>query len=190
MKFRWEAGSAEDGLDLIREFACDVVLLDLNLPGRSGLWCLAQLGELRPELPVLILSMHTQRSIVGDTVRAGARGFVAKAAHGDELLAGVRALAAGGSYFDARAAGVVLALARGDVMTETGLSPREDQVLRLVCEGLSNQLIAERMSLSVSSIKIHLRTLFEHFGATDRASLVSAYETRARLSPTQLSDLR
>lgn len=183
-----EAGSAEDGLELLRETACDVVVLDLNLPGRSGLWCTSQIGELYPELPVLILSMHTQRSIIGDAVRAGARGFVAKSAHADELLAGVRALAGGGSYFDARAAGAVLALARGEATTEAGLSPRESQVLRLVCQGLSNHVIADQMSLSVSSIKNLLRVLFTHFGVADRTSLVSACETRTRLLSTQLPE--
>ncbi len=183
-----EAGSAEEGLELLRELVCDVVLLDLNLPGRSGLWCTSQIGELHPGLPVLILSMHTQRSIVGDAVKAGARGFVAKSAHSDELMAGVRALAAGGSYFDARAAGAVLAMARGEETTESGLSPREDQVLRLVCQGLSNHLIAEQMNLSVSSIKIHLRALFSHFGVSDRTSLVTAFEARARLLPTRLPE--
>lgn len=180
-----EADSAELGLKLLEETACDVVILDLNLPNESGSWCAERISELHPGLPILILSMHAQRSVVVDLVRAGARGFVSKASDLNELITGVRALAAGGSFFDSRAAGAVLDCVRGHSGTDSGLSVREEQILRMVCQGKSNHVIAERMSLSVSSIKNHLRALFVRFEATDRASLVNAYETLSRYRPQQ-----
>lgn len=130
--------------------------------------------------------MHTQRSVVLDAVRAGVRGFVSKSADARELVAGVRAVVSGGCFFDARAAGGVLAMLRGENLNELGLSGREDQILSLVCHGYSNQQIAEKMCLSVSSIKNHLRGLFERFGVSDRTSLVTAYEARNRLKPEDL----
>ena len=175
-----EAGSAEEGLELLGTTKCQVVILDLSLPGQNGLWCAARVRELYPQLPVLILSLHTQRSVVLDGVKAGARGFVAKSAPADELLAAVRTLAAGGSYFDANTTPAVLALMRGEETNETGLSTREDQILRLVCQGLSNQLIAQQMNLSLSSIKNHIRQLFTRFGVSDRSALVSACQSRFR----------
>lgn len=176
-----EATSAEEGIELLsRVTACDVVVLDLNLPGESGLWCLDKILERNPALPVLILSMHAQRSVVMDMLRTGARGFVAKSSDVNELVLGVRALAAGGCYFDSRSASSVLDFVRGQDRDESGLTPREEHIVRMVCQGMSNQLIAERLCLSVSSIKNHLRTLFERFGVSDRTALVTAYEAQSR----------
>lgn len=175
-----EAGSAEEGLELLRTTVCDLVIMDLNLPGQSGTLCTERIRELYPSLPVLILSLHTQRSVVLDALRAGARGFVAKGSSVEELRAAVKTLAAGGSYFDAFSAPSVLALIRGELSNEMGLSLREDQILRLVCQGKSNQDIAEAMSLSLSSIKIHLRELFSRFEVSDRRALVSVCQGRFR----------
>ncbi len=186
IKVAGEAGTAEEGLELLRDTPCDLVVLDLNLPGQNGLWCAARLRELYPTLPILILSMHTQRSVVLDAVRAGAWGFVAKSAHANHLTAAVKALAAGGSYFDAQAAPAVLAVVRGEERTESGLSLREDQILRSVCQGLSNQEIAESMNLSLSSIKSLVRQLFIRFGVSDRTALVNACKSSFRQDALRL----
>lgn len=172
-----EAATAAEAVDRVREAAWDLVILDLGLPDRGGLECLVDLRILRPDLRVLVLSMHVEESVVLGALRAGARGYVVKSASGEELLAAARAVAGGGTYVHGRVAAPVLRELQGSPpppgITEAPvLGERQRALLRGLVRGRSNREIAEEMNLSVSSVKAGLRELFSRFGVTDRTRLV------------------
>lgn len=179
-----EAGSAEEALQLLGVHSCDLLILDLNLPKRSGLWFTTHVRECYPKLPILILSVHTDETVVLEVVRSGANGFVAKSATRAELLCAVQALGDGGSYFDARVSAAILASVGRDSGPDRDFSPRDRQILAFLQEGLSNQAMAERLHLSLSSVKNGVRRLFAHYGVKDRTALLRAIEGGVTLDPT------
>lgn len=174
-----EAVTSAEALDVLDRCDCGLVVLDLNLEGEDGLSAARRIRERHPELPILVLTMHGEASRVQAALAAGVRGYVLKSAARDELLAAVRCVHAGGFYVDPRVAHQVVGSFASPAPPGPRLTERTREVLALVAEGLSNQEIADRMHLSLSSVKLHLRELFELFGVNDRVSLaVTALEKR------------
>ena len=157
----------------------DVVLLDLALPGMTGIEAIARLARTMPALPVVVFSAHDDEDAILSAVRAGARGYVVKGAPGAEIVRAIRDVSAGGSYFHGPAAAVVAAEVRRPRAAD-GLTPREREVIRLVGDGLSNKQIAGRLGITERTAKFHVRQIMSKLGADNRAQAV-ALATRKRL---------
>jgi len=171
-----EAASASEGLDAIVKIPCDVVLLDIHLPDRNGLDALDDIHAAKPDLPVVILTMSAEPEYVEDAVRKGAAGYLVKNAPQSELIRAVRAAAAGDAYIQAEVTRPLLARFARDVRAPgaaPALSPREQQVVSLLAEGLANKQIAHQLDISETTIKGYLRDVYDKLGANDRAQAVA-----------------
>lgn len=169
-----EASNGPDALRLAREQEWDVVVLDLSLGGRSGLEVLKALKQIRPTLPVLILSMHSEDRYARRAFKAGASGYVTKDSSGAELATAVSKVAAGRKYVtSALAESLVTDLKRGSdrPLYET-LSDREFEVMRLIASGKSGNEIAEMLSLSYKTISTYRTRLLEKMGMKTSAELI------------------
>jgi len=160
-----EAGTAADAVRLARLHKPDVILLDVVMPGGSGLDAIPEIREAAPEAKIVALSMQYDPSYVRQAFAAGASGYVLKEAADDELLAAVHEVAAGGNYVDPQL-GARLAAA------EDPLSDREREVLRLLALGHTNQEIASQLYLSVRTAETHRARIMQKLGLETRAELV------------------
>lgn len=152
-----EAASTQEAFDLVWKQEWDLVLLDITMPGRSGLDLLKDLKHHRPHLPVLILSVHPEEQYALRVLKAGAAGYLNKESAVEELVAAVKRVLAGGRYVSA-ALGEALATsvnASADRAAHENLSDREFEVLRLIASGKTVSEISVQLSLSVKTISTY-----------------------------------
>lgn len=169
--------TAADGEAAVREATLcrpDVVLMDLNLPGTSGLEATRRIAKASPGSVVLVLSMLDDDESVLAAMRAGARGYVLKGAGQEELLAAIRSVAAGGAVFGAAVAGRMLAAldAPPPAPAFPGLTEREAQVLSLMAEGRDNREIAAELQVSAKTVANHVSHILTKLQARDRVDAV------------------
>jgi DNA-binding NarL/FixJ family response regulator len=167
-----EAASAAEALELAADVKPDVALMDIRMPGGSGIEVTRQLADVSPETRVVMLTVSTDEADFLESVRAGARGFLAKDASIEEIGAGVRAAADGGSVLSTGIAADLLDRIRrasAEPGSErTRLSAREAEVLRLITEGRSNTEIAAALEISEQTVKNHVSALLEKLGVENR----------------------
>jgi DNA-binding NarL/FixJ family response regulator len=166
-----QAGTAADAVAMARELTPDIVLLDVTLPGGSGLDCLPELLTASPGVKVLMLSMHEDPSYVRAALSAGAAGYVLKDAAYEELVDAIRKVASGQPYV-APALGAKLAVA-AEPETDDDLSEREREVLELLARGYTNQEIASRLYVSVRTVESHRAHILNKLRLSTRADLVN-----------------
>jgi two-component system invasion response regulator UvrY len=169
-----EAASGEEAM-LLADTACwDVVILDISLPGKSGLDALKELRRTRPALPVLVLSMYPEEQFGVRVLRAGAAGYVAKRSAAADLIAAVRNVLAGRRYVSPglaeRLAGEI-GLAPGRAPHEL-LSDREFQVFKLIASGKTVTASAEELGLSVPTVSTYRTRILEKMGMSDNFDLI------------------
>ncbi|HXW07744.1 MAG TPA: response regulator transcription factor [Vicinamibacterales bacterium] len=163
-----EASSGDEAVRLVDELKPDVIVMDAAMPNMSGLAATREIRARVPEAAVLILSMHSEETLVRQAVQAGARGYILKNAVNLDLPAAVKRVAAGETVLDPA---VVPATApHGE--RHRGLTPRELQVLQLICDGLSNRAIAARLDLSVNTVAVHRANIMNTLGVHKTAELV------------------
>jgi DNA-binding NarL/FixJ family response regulator len=183
-------GTAADGADAVRvarEQTPDVILMDVRMPGMDGIEATRLLTHSGPHTPrVLILTTFDLDEYVYDAIRAGASGFLLKDVTPERLFDAVRVIAAGDALLapaiTRRLIGEFAALHRdpppGPGTALAALTPRENEVLRLVAEGLSNPEIAARLTVSEETVKTHVSRVLTKLGIRDRTqAVVLAYET-------------
>lgn len=166
-------GECADGASAIteaRRLAPDVVLMDLSLPGASGVEATRAIKEASPPTRVLVLSMHATGDYVRPAVRAGASGYLVKGAGLADVVAAIRAVARGDGFFSPQAARSLLP--KGAAPEHPELTEREREVLGLVAEGLSSAEIARDLSISVKTVEAHRSRLMEKLDVTNAAALV------------------
>jgi DNA-binding NarL/FixJ family response regulator len=162
------AANGAEAVELAERVRPDVVLMDLSMPVLNGIEATRQIVEANDgQVSVVVLTSFSGRQEIIEALDAGASGYLLKDAEPQELLGGVRAAARGDAPLAPRAAREVLS-ARSEERPDAGLSPREQDVLRLVAEGLPNKLIARRLSISEKTVKAHLTSIFQQIGVTDR----------------------
>jgi two-component system invasion response regulator UvrY len=168
-----EASTAQEALDLVREQDWDVVVLDLSLGGRSGLEVLRELKQIRPKLPVLILSMHSEAQFARRAFKAGAAGYITKDSPRAELVKAISKVIEGGRYVSpALAEELVIDLERGtDRPPHEALSNREFEVMRLIASGKTVGEIAVLLSLSDKTISTYRARILEKMGMKTNAEL-------------------
>ncbi len=168
-----EAETAAEAVAAARAGDWDLLVLDISLPGRSGLDVLKDVKSARPKLPVLILSMHPEEQFAVRALRAGAAGYLTKETAPEELLAAVRKVLRGGRYVSASLAERLASEIGGESGKEPHemLSDREFQVLRLIASGLTLTAIAEKLSISVQTVSTYRSRLLEKMGMATNADL-------------------
>ena len=181
------AGTAEQALAAIRETAPDVVLMDINLPGASGVEATRRAAQIAPAAAVLVITMVDDDDTVFAALAAGARGYVLKGASADEIAAALRTVAAGGATFGAGVASRLLARTPGRLPGPASqprpddLTTREREVLDLLAEGANNQQIARSLSISLKTVQNHVSRILDKLQAADRTQAA----LRARGIPPQ-----
>ena len=169
-----EAGNARDAVFRARALKPDVILLDVVMPGESGIEVLPMLLKESPDTRVLVLSMQDDPSYVREAFAAGASGYVLKEAADEEVVSAVREIAGGGSYVHpALGARMVAAEAQERAAAEADpLSEREREVLRLLALGHTNQEIADQLYISVRTAESHRAHIMQKLRLATRAELV------------------
>ena len=169
-----EAGNAKDAVFRTRALKPDVILLDVVMPGESGIDVLPKLLQESPESKVLVLSMQDDPSYVREAFAAGASGYVLKEAADEEVVSAVRDIATGGSYVHPTlGARMIAAEAQERAAAEADpLSEREREVLRLLALGHTNQEIAEQLYISVRTAESHRAHIMQKLRLATRAELV------------------
>ncbi len=154
-----EAESAGTGLDAALNLLPDLVLSDVSLPGKSGLEMIKDIHAAEPRLPVLVLSMHDEKSYAERALQAGSRGYIMKNASGDIILKAIRSVLAGQVYVSGIiSAGILERISRHAPAEKSGveaLSHREFEIFQLIGKGLSTQDIARRLHLSSKTVDSH-----------------------------------
>jgi DNA-binding NarL/FixJ family response regulator len=172
-----EADDAEQGLAFVEELAPEVVIMDLHLPGQSGIEATRVLTRDYPYSRVLVLTMSEDDDALVAALRVGARGYLVKGSGREEVLHAVRTVGAGGAVFDRHAAERLTALAAGlgPVATEKAfptLTNREREILDLVARGYDNRRIARELVLSEKTVRNYVSNLFSKLHVTDRAGAI------------------
>ena len=169
-----EAKTAQETVELVRRHDWDVVILDISMPGKSGLDVLDELRRLRPRLPILLLSMHPEEQFARRALKTGAAGYLTKESVPEELKEAVRKVVAGGRYVSATLAEklAVDLRAGADTPLYELLSDREFQVLRMIASGKSVKDIAEELSLSVKTVSTYRARILEKSGMKTNAELI------------------
>jgi len=168
------AGSLERARALVPRTAPDVLLLDHRLPDGDGVSAIGELRALRPRLQVVVLTASTADSVLVSAVEAGAAGFISKTGSLDELTSAVRAAAAGESVISPDLLVRLLPrLRRNGRPGHQELTPREVEVLHLLAEGLSNAAIAQRLVVSVYTVRNHVANISTKLGAHSKLEILS-----------------
>jgi DNA-binding NarL/FixJ family response regulator len=169
---------ASDGAAAIGQAAAlkpDVVVMDISMPGMTGLVATRKLKALQPHVAIITLTRHTDDAYLQELLRAGASGYVLKQSAPSELLQAIRAASGGGQYLDSTLTARVTAkylAAEKKTKSESAVSERESEVLRLIASGYSNKEIAARLALSVKTIEAHKANAMRKLGLTGRIDIV------------------
>jgi two-component system, NarL family, invasion response regulator UvrY len=168
-----EAENGQETLEKVLKGHCDLVLLDISMPGRSGLEVLEDILSLKPKLPVLILSMHPEEQYAVRALRAGASGYLTKASAAHELIGAIRKVSRGGKYVTASLAEklAVELDSKADRKLHEKLSNREYQVMMMLASGKSVSEIAGELCLSVKTVSTYRIRIMVKMGTKKNAEL-------------------
>src|SRR6266566_7246006 len=169
-----EAKTAQETLEQVRRQDWDVVILDISMPGKSGLDILDDLKRLRPKLPILLLTMHPEQQYARRALKAGAAGYLTKDSVPDELKSAIKKIVAGGRYVSATLAEkLAVDLRQGaDLPLHELLSDREFQILRMLASGKTVKEVADELSLSVKTVSTYRSRILEKTGMKTTADLI------------------
>lgn len=170
-------GEAIDGfqtMEWVRKGGFDVLLLDLSMPGKSGVDLIKQIKDYAPKLPLLVLTMHEEELYAVRTIRAGASGYITKESAATLLIEAIRRIALGRLFISPQVAEQLALnlMANNDEQPHTKLSDREFEVFQLLAAGMSVTNIAEKLHLSVKTVSTHKTRILQKFGAHSLADLI------------------
>ncbi|HPD95766.1 MAG TPA: response regulator transcription factor [Tenuifilaceae bacterium] len=175
-----EASSAEEFLSCLQHCSPDIVLVDISLPEISGIELTHAISSKFPSVKVIILSMHTEQEFIFNALKNGAKGYLHKSIPRDELIEAINEVYNGNEYFSKEVSGIILKSylkkikhpERVDEFEENRLTPREMEILRMVAQGFSNQLIAEKLYISVRTVESHKNHIMQKLELTTTVDLV------------------
>ena len=163
-----EAANGDEALALAKENHYDLALLDMSMPGLAGIDLIKRLKIEKPDLRLLVLSMHGEQQYAARALKAGASGYLTKDAAAEQLLGAIRKVAAGGVHISETAAASLVSGAGA----HAALSDREFEVLRLLAAGHGPTEIADRLNISVKTVSTHKARVLEKLGLHSTAELV------------------
>ena len=181
-----EAGNGIEALKILREGEWNVLILDMSMPGRSGIELIRQIRSEHPKLPILILSMHKEEQYAVRTLKAGASGYLSKDSASSQLVAAIRKVAGGGIFINPEVAEKLALSLRpeSDALPHTLLSDREYQVFLLLTQGLSISAIADNLNLSIKTASTHKTHIMQKMNAANLVSLIK-YAIRHGLADSE-----
>lgn len=171
------AGEAENGdevLKNVRNLRFDVLVLDMSMPGKSGIALIQQVKAIKPELPILVLSMHQQSQYAVQAIRAGASGYITKNAASTQLIEGIKKVASGGTFVSPLVADKLIKQMHRPAtdLPHTKLTPREFQIFQMLVEGHTVNDISRTLTLSNKTISTHKANILQKMEIPTTASLV------------------
>jgi DNA-binding NarL/FixJ family response regulator len=180
--------TAEEGLKKIEAFRPQVVLMDINLPGISGIAATARLKEFLPEIQVIMLTVYRDHDKIFDALKAGASGYLLKRSSPDKLREAVSTVCQGGAPMNAEIARRVveafhrpLETKEQDVLLD--LTKRESEILELIADGLANKEIAHQLDISVETARVHLKHIYEKLHVRSRTEAAMRYRDSLEKRP-------
>ncbi|MGM0437002.1 MAG: response regulator [Bacillota bacterium] len=168
-------GEAKDGLETIKKVRNDfpdLVLLDLNMPRMNGIDTIKKIKEIAPDIKVLILTIHDDEEYIYEVTKAGAEGYIQKDIEPDELRNSIKEVINGNKVFPAKIEEKVDEQLEHEESELEKLSNRENEVLGLLAQGMSNRDIAEELYISEKTVKNHVSSILRKFSVNDRTQAV------------------
>lgn len=189
------AEEGETAVEMANRYPLDLVLLDIGLPGIGGVEACRQIKQQHPNLPILVLTSHSQQSLIARLIEVGVQGYCLKGIAAETLVLAIRSISAGASWWD-RTATKEIHSAFGSNFPDTGLSEfpkllnpltqREQEILTLLAAGKSNQEIARSLYIAPGTVRVHVHAILHKLEVRDRAQAV-VVALQKRLLPTNLS---
>jgi DNA-binding NarL/FixJ family response regulator len=169
-----EASNGHEVMERVRALEFDLLLLDMSMPGRSGIELIRQVRAEKPKLRILVLSMHEEHQYAVRAIRSGAAGYLTKESASQQLVDAIRKVASGGAFISAEVAQQLAlgAMPGAQAALHETLSDREFQILRMIAEGLSVTEIGARLSLSVKTVSTHKGNIQQKMGLSSTADLI------------------
>jgi DNA-binding NarL/FixJ family response regulator len=175
-----EAGSGNEGFEMVKRLKPDLVVIDISLPDQSGIQLARDLRERLSEIKILIVSMHSKIDYIAEAFQAGATGYVVKESASERLLQGLKSVAKGDYYLDSSVSHAVvenlmkspLKAAKITDADYATLTPREQEVMRLLAEGLSSKAVAEKLFISPKTVENHRANIMNKLGLHSTIELV------------------
>jgi two-component system nitrate/nitrite response regulator NarL len=184
-----QVGDGQEAVEATLRLTPDLLLLDIAMPGMSGLDALSVIHEAQPDLPVVMLTMSDDDHDVLQAVRMGARGYLLKSLNTEEFLAMLEGLQRGEAAMTKQTTAILLrglaANNRQQPAPVESLTPRELDLLRLVANGMSNKAIGQALSISENTVKYHLKSILQKLAAENRTEAVTEAIHRGLLDPTR-----
>ncbi len=188
-----EAEDGETAIELINEHPLDVVLLDVGLPGLGGIEACRQIKQRHPQLPVLVLTSHSQQPLISQLIEAGAQGYCLKGIPAEKLVLALRSVAAGASWWDETATKEIRAsmtssqspaLAEDITKSANPLTGRELEILSLLADGKTNQEIANILYITPGTVRVHVHAILHKLAVSDRHQAVTVAVERRLIKQT------
>jgi len=170
-----QASNGREALELIRQQHPDIALLDITMTDMSGLEVASHCATFMPKVKILFLTMHEEDAFFFAALRVGAAGYVLKGSPSKELLNAIREVISGGVYLTPKLAGALVHNYLADhpiVPAGDQLTSREREIVILISQGLSNQAIAERLTLTINTVKTHRKNIYEKLDLNSRSDLL------------------
>ena len=172
-------GAAREALEQIPRLRPQTVLMDINLPGMSGIECVRKLAEAVPGLPIVMLTVYHDTKAIFDSLAAGAIGYLLKPVRADELVRAIRDVRSGGAPMSTNIARQVVQAFRKPASPERGdvpdLSPREREVLELLAKGYQSKEIATQLDIAYWTVESHVAHIYQKLHVRSRAQAVAKY---------------
>ncbi|PWU09507.1 MAG: DNA-binding response regulator [Verrucomicrobia bacterium] len=174
--------TAEDALQVIPRHSPEIVLMDIHLPNRSGIECTAQLKSLLPEVQIIMITVYTDVDTVFKALRAGASGYLLKRSNPEQILEAITEVRQGGAPMTREIARKIVEAFKesaGAELQATELTRRENEVLEFLSRGYANKEIAHMLSISLDTVRFHLKQIYEKLHVRSRTEAVAKFiETR------------
>lgn len=174
----FSCATAEEALAELPRLKPEVVLMDIHLPGESGISCTARLKEVLPSVQVIMLTVYRNQELIFQALNAGACGYLLKRSSPEELLDAIAEVRTGGAPMTSEIARMVVEAFQKKPASPApaeGLTNRESEILALLSEGLSNKEIADRVNISYDTVRAHLRHIYEKLHVRGRTEAVKRY---------------
>jgi len=182
-----EAGDGHEVLQRVRSDTPDVLLLDMSMPGKSGIELIKQIRDEKPTLRILVLTMHEEQQYAIRAIRAGAAGYLTKDSASAQLVSAIRKVASGGLFITPEVAEqlALQAMSQTQQLPHTSLSDREYEVFLLIANGVAVTDIAEQLHLSVKTVSTHKARLMQKMGIANQTELIRYAINHGLIDSTQ-----
>jgi two-component system NarL family response regulator len=172
-----EAEDGETAIEMVKRHSLNIVILDIGLPGLGGVEACRQIRQLAPNLPILVLTSHTQKSLINRIIEVGAQGYCLKGAPSHTLILAIQSVAAGASWWDSAATTEIRAAFENNSSAAPGnylensapaLTRREQEILALIADGKTNQEIAQMLYIAPGTVRVHVHAILQKLDVRDR----------------------